>query len=235
MLAIAEETPFTMVCKVLVLVANTLVVFEALIAASDALALGDRTSGPLMVVVPFKVDDVAVNGPLMLVVARLVVPVALRLAVLVVPKEAIFEKRLVKTPVTACTNVEKILLAVRFWAVVVPFNLIPVSSLIVVVVATPFTVEVRVLVEVANDKLLVVPAAIALASEVVAVIPFRVDDSTTPEVERTLELMIEVDEATPFTLVVMMLAEEETAFDEMTELVAVTPLMVVVKVLPDRD
>jgi hypothetical protein len=101
------------------------------------------------------------------------------------------------------------------------------------VAVTPFTVEVIVLPTVPSR--LVVEDAMALARLVVASTPFTVDDSTTPEVLRALELMIEVELATPFTVEVMVLALLDTPFDEMTLDVAVTPLMVVVRVLPDRD
>ncbi len=84
-------------------------------------------------------------------------------------------------------------------------------------------------------KVLVVDEAIAFAREVVAVMPFTVDERITPLVERTFALMIEVELATPLTLEVMVLALEDTPCDAMTDEVAVTPLMVVVKVFPASD
>jgi hypothetical protein len=75
----------------------------------------------------------------------------------------------------------------------------------------------------------------AFASEVVAVTPLTVDDRTTPAVDRALELMIEVDEATPFTEVLMVLAADETPLEEMIDEVAITPLVFRVRVLPVTD
>ena len=101
------------------------------------------------------------------------------------------------------------------------------------VASTPLTVELIVLPEI--DRRLVVEDASAFASEVVAVTPFTVELRTEPAVERTFELMIEVELATPLTVEVRVLAVELTPLEEMTLDVAVTPLMVVVRVLPDID
>ena len=97
------------------------------------------------------------------------------------------------------------------------------------VASTPFTVLEIVLPVV--DRVLVVLLARALASEVVAVTPFTVELRTEPAVLKTLELMMLVELATPFTVEVSVLAEELTPLLEITEDVAVTPLIVVVKVL----
>lgn len=97
----------------------------------------------------------------------------------------------------------------------------------------PFTFDVNILpLEV---SVFVVLEATILESDVVATTPFIVEDSTIPEVDSEFELIIEVDEATPFTEEVTVLADEDTPFDDMTLEVAVTPFIVVVKVLPEID
>jgi hypothetical protein len=136
------------------------------------------------------------------VVANCAVPVAVMFPVKSDPTFAILAKRLVKIPVT-----DESQLATSELAVVVAFSLRLVSSLIDVVVAIPLTVEVRVLVEVANESWLVVVGA---DGRVVVLI-------------------------TPFTFEVRMLPATETALFEMTLDVAEIPLIVVVKVLPASD
>ena len=81
-------------------------------------------------------------------------------------------------------------------------------ALIVVVLTTPFTVEVRMLVVVAKLIEFVVDEATILVSDVVDVTPFTADTRSVPEVV--------------------------SEFDPMTLLVAETPLIVVVRTLPVR-
>jgi hypothetical protein len=103
--------------------------------------------------------------------------------------------------------------------------------MIEVVLARPFTVEVRLLP--VDVRAFVVALLIADCSELVAITPLTFDVSITPEVERLLEFTaVEVD-VIPLTEVVIVLPADETVLFEITDDVAVTPLIVVVKVLPD--
>jgi hypothetical protein len=105
--------------------------------------------------------------------------------------------------------------------------------MIEVVLAKPFTVEVRLLP--VEDREFEVALLIADCSELVAITPLTFDVSITPEVERVFWFTaVEVD-VIPLTEVVIVLPADETVLFEITLLVAVTPLIVVVRVLPDRD
>jgi hypothetical protein len=113
---------------------------------------------------------------------------------------------------------------------VLPSDVSEFELIIAVVLAKPFTVEVsRLPVE---DREFEVADWIAFESDVVARTPFTVELSTTPEVLRILELMIEVLEATPFTEVLIVLALLETPLLEMIDEVAMMPLVFKVRVLP---
>ena len=88
----------------------------------------------------------------------------------------------------------------------------------VVVVATPLTEEVSVivLVEVDTDRELIVDEDTkSLRSTVVVATPLITDIREVPLAVRELELMIEADEVTPFTL------ERSELLDEVRELVVV--------------
>ena len=140
---------------------------------------------PFMFVLPPSVVLVAVSGPLIFVVERLVVPVALRLPVVVVPKLAMLANRLVNNPVTAWTKLLNILLlvilfAVKLSAVVVPFSFILFNSEILVVADSPFTILVNILVVVAKFILFVVDDNTALI-EVVAITPLTLEIRTDPD------------------------------------------------------
>ena len=219
---------------------------DALIAASEALAAGDNTSGPVIVVVPLRVELVAVSGPEILVVARLVVPVALRLPVLVVPKLAILEKRFWKLPVTAVKRFENRLVVVA---------LVTIRLVIVALVA----VKLSVLVVLALSIFVLILFAIIFAAVVVPnkfklVSPLMVVVEVTPFTTLVIKLVVdeklklfvvvtaisdasEVVEMTPLTLVVMTPVEVEkvTALLDIIDDVADTPLITLVSVLPVTD
>ena len=235
---ILDCIPFTIVAKVLVVVANVLVVLLALIAASEALAADDNTKLPLRVVVPLRVDEVAVRGPEILVVDNCVVPVAFRLVVFVVPKLATFAKRFWKLAVAAVTKLE-----IRFCSdKLVPVALPKVKLLALVVLAF----KIFVLILLANilaatvvpskDKLVSpLMVAVLVMPSTVLVIKLVVDEKLKVfVVVAEMSEAMEVVEITPFTLVVITPVEVEkvTRLLDMTDEVADTPFTVVVKVFP---
>jgi hypothetical protein len=127
-LAVVVETfPFTVDVKtkefVEVETTKVFIVFDALIAARELLASALRDSGPDIVVVPFSVVLVAVNGPEIFVVAKFVtpdkfvVPVAVKLPVVVFPKFAIDANKFVKFPVIEFKRFAKRFVVVAFVAV----------------------------------------------------------------------------------------------------------------------
>jgi hypothetical protein len=103
---VVATLPFTVEVKVDPVKLIPFVVLEATILVRELLASELKVSGPLIVVVPFKVVLVAVRGPEILVVAKFVVPVAVRLPVFVSPKFAIEEYRLVNIPVVPVIRFE---------------------------------------------------------------------------------------------------------------------------------
>lgn len=243
-LAIADWIPLTIVCRVLVVVAKVFVVLLALIAARLAFAAGDNTSGPVIVVVPFRVDEVAVSGPLILVVARLVVPVALKFPVFVVPKLPTLANRLVKVPVTPC-----IILVTIDARVEVPatFKLVPAAlikfklSVLVVLALSVFAVIL----------LAIILAAVVVPSNEILLNPLIVVVETIPStievirlvVDEKLRLLVVVAaisdaklevEITPLILVVMIPVEvaKVTELFEIIVLVPIDPPTLLVNILP---
>lgn len=135
-----------------------------------------------------------------------------------------------------------------------------VPAIMLVVLTTPFTVEVSVFVDVAKLIVFVVAPAIAPVRDVVLVTPFTFDTKSVPDVESVLlpitedvaetplivvvrtfperdcvnELIIfEAADAIPFTVVVNVFASEVKMFEVTVVVVACTPFTFVVKTLPD--
>lgn len=134
------------------------------------------------------------------VVANILVPVALRLPVLVVPKFPILAKRLVNIPVTLFIRFATILLAV-----VVPVKLRPFKEEMFEVAMTPFTVVVKVLEAPLRVKVLVVEEANRELTDVVEITPFTLETRLEPEVVSELADITEEVATTPFTVVVRVL------------------------------
>jgi hypothetical protein len=186
MLVKAEVSPFTTVAKLLVVVERLLELMMVEVA-TDPPILEVRVL--LILVSVFGAERSVTVKLLIVVVARLVVPVAFKLPVvtppawtlereavpvavilpvMTLPKVAIEAKRFVNIPVTEFikfeTMLDRVLVALELSPpekVVVPFSVMLLRASMVVVVATPFTIEVIVLVLEAYDILLVVEAAIA--------------------------------------------------------------------------
>ena len=167
------------------------------------------------------------------------------------PDEVIASVTFASVPVAkVCVEVER------------PFNEVtpPEVTLILVVLVTPFTVEVRIFVEVAKLILLVVDEATIPASDVVEVTPFTSDTKFVPEVERVLLpiteevattplmvvvstlpvndcenelMMLAAADAIPFTVEVMVFTKEVSTFEVTAVVVAATPFTVEVIVLPE--
>ena len=134
------------------------------------------------------------------VVANILVPVALRLPVFVVPKFPIFAKRLVNIPVTLFIRFATILLAV-----VVPVKLRPFKVEMFEVAITPFTVVVKVLEAPLRVKVLVVEEANSPLTDVVDITPLTLETRLDPEVVNVLLEITLLVATTPLTVVVSVL------------------------------
>ena len=134
------------------------------------------------------------------VVANILVPVALRLPVFVVPKFPILAKRLVNIPVTLFIRFATILLAV-----VVPVKLRPFKVEMFEVAMTPFTVVVKVLEAPLRVKVLIVEEANRELTDVVDITPFTLETRLEPEVVSELADITEEVATTPLTVVVRVL------------------------------
>jgi hypothetical protein len=138
---VVDALPFTILVMVFTEETKSLAVLDASIAASEALAVGDNTIAPLIVVVPFKVELVAVRLEIV-VVAKLASPVEVNVpvAVMFVPV-ALLKNRVVMYAKAVSISERPVILS----AVVVPVKLIAFNVFIFVEVVAPFMTEVKVL------------------------------------------------------------------------------------------
>jgi hypothetical protein len=160
-----------------------------------------RSREPIITVLPLRVVLADIRDVVFVVEA-------LRLKVLVVEAVIVVAKRLVKYPVT-----ELIILEIILFAVVVPYRLRLLNPLIDDVAVSPFTIDVRRLVEVEYERVLVFTAV------VVEIIPFILLVRVLLDEESVLSLIILVEADMPLTVVVKILLEDVAENELMIEAV----------------
>lgn len=245
-LTTADCIPFTIVCRVLVVVASTLVVLDALMAARLALADGDNTSGPFIVVVPLRVVDAEVSDPVFILLAII-------LAAVVVPSNG----KLVNPSIVVILVIPSTILVIRFVVDEKLKLLVVVAAIreasevvdttpLTFVVITPVLVEkVNWLLEITDDvaltPLIVVvntlPVSVVVNEFIILatldVMPFIIVVKKLPVDVATLELIMLADDALPAITEVIVLVAEVRLFvglGMMIEVVDITPFMLEVSV-----
>ncbi len=153
--------------------------------------------------------------------------------------------RFVKKAETAFNRVVKKLLLVAFvmeaepiakrLAVVVPFKDILFKADIIVLVDTPFTIEISVFVVVEKVRAFTVDEATRFVRSVLVDTPFMMLVSMEPETDRVFEFTILLVDITPFTDEVAMLPPVVNELLEITDVVETTPFTVLVKTFPKTD